>query len=419
MHSLADENMTSQMNLFVKLGSNRELTKLELSEMLERSDLDSLEFLEWKDYLFLSMNKNAEKKLYNHLDNSGSIIKVGDIFYEGHISDETNLRKKIKHNLTRAIHEKLGRKIKISINIQSQNIEERKKMSRIIRSEIRQITKPKGIDAKVIPTKKDSMELSSYQYHKENIPKRGYEINCFLVKSKILLGLSKWVTNPFKDIKQDEERPMRFFTHGTSIKLARTLINLSNALANEILLDPFCGTGTILLEALKQGINVIGVDKDPKCVHAAKANLNHFTSLYPSKKRIKDKWSIYHHDSRNLNSVLSKNIDVLVTEPYLGPFLKKLPSKEQGKKTMRELEDLYIRVLNGSKKHLKENGRILLIIPEYQYSQSDALYPDYNRISEKTSLKIVSHSKYFNVKIPVNIGRKHNIINRKLLILSK
>ncbi len=419
MHSLADDYMASQMSLFVKLGSNRELSKLELSEMLERSSLDSLEFFEWKDYMFLSTNKKVEQRLFSLLDYSGSIIKAGNIFYEGISSDETKLREKIRLNISQAIQGKLGKKIKISINIQTQNVEERKKISRIIRSEIRQLTKPKHVNAKVIPTKKDSMELSPFQYHKENIPRRGYEINCFLVKSKILIGFSKWVTNPFKDIKQDEERPMRLFTHGTSIKLARTLINLSNISQDDILLDPFCGTGTILLEALKQGVNVIGVDKDSKCVRATKANLNHFTSLYPSKKRIKDKWSIYHHDSRNLANVLNKEIDVLVTEPYLGPFLRNLPSKEQGKKIMKDLEKLYIQVLNESKKYLKEKSKILFIIPEYQYASSEMLCPDFTRIADRTSLKMISNSKFFKVKIPVNIGRKHNIINRKLLIFSK
>ena len=86
---------------------------------------------------------------------------------------------------------------------------------------------------------------------------------------------------------------------------------------------------------------------------------------------------------------------------------------------MKDLENLYIRVLNSSKNNLKEESRILFIVPEYQYSPSEVISPDFTRISEKTSLRIRSNSKFFNVKIPVNIGRKHNIINRKLLIFSK
>ena len=38
---------------------------------------------------------------------------------------------------------------------------------------------------------------------------------------------------------------------------------LSKLSSNKLLLDPFCGTGTILYEAIRVGNNVIGVDPNP------------------------------------------------------------------------------------------------------------------------------------------------------------
>ena len=45
---------------------------------------------------------------------------------------------------------------------------------------------------------------------------------------------------------------------------------------NETLLDPFCGTGGILIEAGILGINIIGSDIDKKLVYGCKENLNFY-----------------------------------------------------------------------------------------------------------------------------------------------
>lgn len=59
-------------------------------------------------------------------------------------------------------------------------------------------------------------------------------------------------------------------------KFARVLVNLSRVKKNQTLLDPFCGTGGILIEAALVGANVIGSDVQDKMVNGCKENLNHF-----------------------------------------------------------------------------------------------------------------------------------------------
>lgn len=56
-------------------------------------------------------------------------------------------------------------------------------------------------------------------------------------------------------------------------KLSRAMVNLSGLKEDEILCDPFCGTGTILLEAESMGISSIGIDFDKKMCNVAKKNL--------------------------------------------------------------------------------------------------------------------------------------------------
>jgi tRNA (guanine10-N2)-dimethyltransferase len=59
-------------------------------------------------------------------------------------------------------------------------------------------------------------------------------------------------------------------------KIARALVNLCAVKKNEILLDPFCGTGGILIEAGLLGIRVIGSDVEKKMIEGCRRNLEFY-----------------------------------------------------------------------------------------------------------------------------------------------
>ena len=70
--------------------------------------------------------------------------------------------------------------------------------------------------------------------------------------------------------------PMRrpFFHPGVMMPItARTLVNLSQAEMGEIICDPFCGTGGVLLEAKLCGMKIIGSDMDPMMIDGCRKNL--------------------------------------------------------------------------------------------------------------------------------------------------
>ncbi len=58
--------------------------------------------------------------------------------------------------------------------------------------------------------------------------------------------------------------------------LARVLVNLSETSAGESILDPFCGTGGILIEAGLCGIMPKGLDIQEEMVEGSKENLNNY-----------------------------------------------------------------------------------------------------------------------------------------------
>jgi len=411
--------MSISFNSFIKLGSNRNLSKAELSQVLDSLKVEQVKYQDWTDYLLMNLGKNVQKKLVKKLEQTGSIIKFGNFVFKVGVSE----KKELNDNLAKIIDEiyvkylpKRQRQLKLSLNIQTNDDTQKAELSEGIRKIIRTISQEKRFPVKVLPTKKEAYELTPFDYNKENLPSRGVELHLFVIKSKIYFGSTRWVTNPFKDIKQDEERPVRFFTHGTSIKLSRTLVTLANIPYDGLMLDPFCGTGTILIEGLKQGLKVIGIDKDQKCVRSSKTNLHHFSEKYPSREEMKSKWRVQIYDSRKLTDAIQKKVDGVVTEPFLGPFFKHLPQIEEAQMIMKNLERLYTRVLAECKILLKTGARIVFIMPEYNYPLKRSVYPNVKSICEKTGLTTLEESKFFNVKFPIEIGRKHNIIARKLFI---
>ncbi|MGA9085622.1 MAG: methyltransferase domain-containing protein [Methanoregula sp.] len=75
----------------------------------------------------------------------------------------------------------------------------------------------------------------------------------------------------------DQRNPGRreFFHPGVMMpRMARTLVNLSLAGSGSILLDPFCGTGGILIEAEMLGVHAVGSDFDPMMIQGCKENVH-------------------------------------------------------------------------------------------------------------------------------------------------
>ncbi|MEM4330781.1 MAG: hypothetical protein QW273_02110, partial [Candidatus Pacearchaeota archaeon] len=81
------------------------------------------------------------------------------------------------------------------------------------------------------------------------LPKSDFDIFAFENK-KIFFGLVEQTYESKEDEKRDMEKPVRRESLAISPRLAKILINLSGIKKGETLLDPFCGIGVILQEAL-------------------------------------------------------------------------------------------------------------------------------------------------------------------------
>jgi tRNA (guanine10-N2)-dimethyltransferase len=94
-------------------------------------------------------------------------------------------------------------------------------------------------------------------------------------------------------------------------KFARALVNLARLRAGDLLLDPFCGTGGIMIEAGLIGMEIVGCDLDQDMVNGSQDNLE-WAGL--------SNFSIFQSDVGELEKVVQEpgQVDAIVTEPPYG-----------------------------------------------------------------------------------------------------
>lgn len=147
-------------------------------------------------------------------------------------------------------------------------------------------------------------------------------------------------------------------------KVARMMVNIALGLWQEkntgkpLLYDPFCGTGTVLLEAGMRKLNVYGSDIDQNAVFGTRDNLEWFRKEYDSD--IKSK--VFYMDASHVNpESFEIKIDILVTEPFLG---KQTPKDQELANVFKGLEKMYLGSLKSFANILNDRAVVAIIFPK-------------------------------------------------------
>ena len=212
--------------------------------------------------------------------------------------------------------------------------------------------------------------------------------------------------------ERDMKKPVRRSELSISPRLAKIMINLSRIKKGEMMLDPFCGIGVILQEALLQDVKVIGIDSDRNVISDAEKNLVWF-------KFKKENYRLIAEDSRRVQNIRA---GVIVTEPQLGEKLKRIPSNEELKKLFYDFEKLMITVLRNIKN--KVNGRIVFTSPFVKTSKG-RISCNIERIVKETGLKIVKMDGIKgegidgDIQFPIHEFREDQIVGRDVVVLER
>jgi len=154
------------------------------------------------------------------------------------------------------------------------------------------------------------------------------------------------------------------------------MINLSGVALTDTILDPFCGSGTILAEAAVMGfVNLIASDVSAKAIETAKTNIKWIADRLEAKYPLPENpnfqillnFQFYCADARKLDKIIKpKSIDAIITEPYLGKPLSGRETESFLREQANELKILYTAVMQTMSKILKPNGSIVMVVPYFE-----------------------------------------------------
>jgi len=205
---------------------------------------------------------------------------------------------------------------------------------------------------------------------KVNLKNPKTKIYFLLTGKKVYCGL---LLHENKEKFMDRRPHLRKGFHPTSMqpKLARALVNLSRIKEKETLLDPFCGTGGILIEAGLVGCKLKGNDINKKMLQRTELNL----------KAFKLKAKLTQGDALKIKS----EADAVVTDLPYG----------RGSYHNLEIDELYSEFLKKAPNMLKKGKYMVVVFPK--------------KIKIKTKLKKIKELEFYT----------HHSLTRQIVILRK
>lgn len=160
-------------------------------------------------------------------------------------------------------------------------------------------------------------------------------------------------------------------------RYARALINMVQVKDGENLLDPFCGTGGILMEAASMGIRALASDISGEMVEGTERNMRHF-GLELSGKAVTDVAQI---------AEFFPKTDAIVTDP---PYGRSASTRGE------PIVSLYERTMAASRECLKQGGRMGIVVP-----------------SPLPSLQGLNLEHLFHQKVHGSLSRYYHIFRRE------
>lgn len=383
-----------------ELGQNPELSIAELNSILGQDKL--LENYD-KIAIYSSEKEIDTLVLQNKIGGTIKIMKVvGEIPYPNEKSEELTIY--LSKALEEAFSEEFFNKTKIDFGISIFNLRNRKSINikTLLKNFKKFLKNSLNTSSRFVNISFENPKTSTI--YKAQLAKKGLDLNIIGCTKNILIAKGISIQNIDDYRLRDYEKPARDSRIGMlPPKLAQIMINLAEPAQS--LIDPFCGTGTILYEGMLMGKTMIGSDNNPDMIKASKINCEFIEQEFNTDPVQK----IFLKDARFIKEEeVNEKLDGIATEGFLGPAVSQIPYPDKIKSNYKEIKDLYVSWLKNSKKFIKKGGKIVFCLPDYSKNIEGPL----KDILNETGL--ILKEKYLYKRVDQIVGRLICVVEIKI-----
>ena len=314
--------------------------------------------------------------------------------------------------------------------------------------------KKSGTSLRLIPN--DQPALSTATAHNNKLGTSPHKVELLLIKTtdrRLIIAESRGVQNITAYTRRDRHRPRRdAFVGMLPPKLAQIMLNLAlgagsltrqrphdnsvtssdSSLSDKsmvlrtalpdafdleetagiraavTILDPFCGTGTVLQEALLAGYDVVGTDLSQKMVDYTTENLSWLQSTFTAPGNVID---IHQADATTHRWPNSRHLTAVVCETYLGQPFSAPPAPQKLTAVVGNCNHIITSFLTNICPQLAPNTSLCIAVPAW-----------YDASGQATHLPLIKHLRqlgyhHLNRRTPLIYRRPDQVVARELLIL--
>ena len=177
------------------------------------------------------------------------------------------------------------------------------------------------------------------------------------------------------------------------------------------ILDPFCGTGTVLQEALLAGYDVVGTDLSQKMVDYTTENLSWLQSTFTAPSRpVGRVIDIHQADATTHHWPNSKHLTAVVCETYLGQPFSAPPAPQKLAEVAGNCNHIITGFLTNIRPQLAPNTPLCIAVP--------AWYDASSRATHLPLIKNLQRLGYYQLnRTPLIYRRPDQTVARELLVL--
>lgn len=273
-----------------------------------------------------------------------------------------------------------------------------------------------GRSVRLVPNK-DSAIISSATSHHNQLGSKTNHVEIIIYNDYIATSIG--TQNITAYARRDQARPARdAFVGMLPPKLAQILINLATeGQTGGTLLDPFCGTGVVLQEAVLDQYDAYGTDLSEKMINYSQRNLNWLIEKTPRLQKSNAPSFCVEEGDATKHQWKRAKVNYVASEIYLGHPLSVPPAEIKLKSLKSDAKALLLAFLRNIEPQLAPGATLALAVPAWlrpngNYSTLDILDEieklDYNTTKYKYAAS--SDLLYY---------RENQIVARQIIVLRK